>query len=34
MVLDRPFWLFVQDKRTGAVLFEGRVSDPGTRAGS
>ena len=31
MVVDRPFWLVVQDKASGAVLFEARVTDPGTR---
>jgi serpin B len=31
MVVDRPFWLVVQDKASGAVLIEARVTDPGTR---
>jgi len=32
MVVDHPFFLFVRDTVTGAILFEARVGDPGTRA--
>ncbi|WP_437683974.1 serpin family protein [Sorangium sp. So ce131] len=28
MVLDRPFFFFVRDVTTGALLFAGRVNDP------
>ncbi len=30
MTIDRPFFLFVRDRRTGAVLFQALVADPGT----
>ena len=26
--IDRPFLFFITDDKTGAILFEGRVSDP------
>ncbi|WP_437287602.1 serpin family protein [Sorangium sp. So ce406] len=28
IVLDRPFFFFIRDVPTGAILFEGRVNDP------
>lgn len=31
-VCDRPFFLAIEDRRTGAALFVGRIVDPGTRA--
>ncbi len=27
-VVDRPFYFFIQERLTGAVLFMGRVVDP------
>lgn len=31
--LDRPFYFFIRNNRTGAIVVMGRVVDPGTRAG-
>ncbi len=31
-VCDRPFFVAIEDRRTGAALFAGRIVDPGTRA--
>jgi serpin B len=27
-IVDRPFLFFITDRQTGAVLFQGRISDP------
>jgi serpin B len=27
-IVDRPFLFFIADRQTGAVLFQGRISDP------
>ncbi len=28
MIVDRPYWFFIRDERSGIVLFAGRVEDP------
>jgi len=28
MIVDRPYWFFIRDDRSGTMLFAGRVEDP------
>lgn len=28
MIVDRPFWFFIRDRKSGCLLFSGRVEDP------
>ena len=28
MIVDRPYWFFIRDDKTGLMLFAGRVEDP------